>query len=87
MVLPKIYDGRGKTYYFGEYQGFRQVLGTTQVFPVPTAAERQGMDTTSFPGDTFMPPIGEGWREDAREEHAAENGRPAFAFVTLRREI
>src|ERR1700712_2796704 len=24
----------------------------------------------SFPGDTFMPPIGEGWREEAREEHA-----------------
>ena len=34
---------------FGEYQGFRQVLGTTQVFPVPTAAERQGIDTVHFP--------------------------------------
>jgi hypothetical protein len=30
-----IYDGRGKTFFFGEYQGFRQVLGTTQVLPVP----------------------------------------------------
>jgi hypothetical protein len=57
VVLPKIYDGRGKTYYFGEYQGFRQVLGTTQVFPVPTAAERQGIDTTSFPGDTLNVPV------------------------------
>ena len=42
VVLPKIYDGRDRTFYFGQYQGFRQVLGTTQVFPVPTAAERQG---------------------------------------------
>ncbi len=33
VVLPHIYDGRGKTFYFGEYQGFRQVLGTTQVLP------------------------------------------------------
>src|SRR3984957_17140900 len=41
VVLPHIYDGRDRTYYFGEYQGFRQVLGTTQVIPVPTAAERQ----------------------------------------------
>ena len=49
MVLPG-YDGRDRTYFFGEYQGFRQVLGTTQVFPVPTAAERQGIDTTTFPG-------------------------------------
>src|ERR1700693_3261765 len=57
VVLPGIYDGRGKTFYFGEYQGFRQVLGTTQVFPVPTAAERQGIDTTTFPGDTLFVPV------------------------------
>ena len=53
IMLPGIYDGRGRTFYFGEYQGFRQVLGTTQVFPVPTAAERQGIDSTTFPGDTL----------------------------------
>src|SRR5208282_2982288 len=57
LVLPKLYDGRGKTFYFAEYQGFRQVLGTTQVFPVPTAAERQGIDTTTFPGDTLIVPV------------------------------
>src|ERR1051326_1791823 len=56
IVIPNVYDGRGRTYYFGEYQGFRQVLGTTQVFPVPTAAERQGIDTTAFPGDTLTVP-------------------------------
>src|SRR6266852_5568027 len=37
VMLPGIYDGRGKTFSFGEYAGFRQVLGTTQVFAVPTA--------------------------------------------------
>src|SRR5580700_7987573 len=57
LVLPKLYDGRGKTFYFGEYQGFRQVLGTTQVFPVPTVAERQGIDTTTFPGDPLTVPV------------------------------
>ena len=57
VVLPGLYDGRGRTYYFGEYQGFRQVLGTTQVFPVPTQAERQGIDTTTFPGDTLTVPV------------------------------
>jgi hypothetical protein len=57
VVLPGIYDGRGKTFYFGEYQGFRQVLGTTQVFPVPTAAERHGIDTTTFSGDTLTVPV------------------------------
>lgn len=57
VVLPHIYNGRGKTYYFAEYQGFRQVLGTTQVMPVPTAVERQGIDTTTFPGDTLTAPV------------------------------
>lgn len=57
VVIPELYNGRDRTYYFGEYQGFRQVLGTTQVFPVPTAAERQGIDTTSFPGDTLTVPV------------------------------
>src|SRR6266481_1395383 len=57
IVLPQIYDGRGKTFYFAEYQGFRQVLGTTQVFPVPTVLERQGIDTATFPGDTLIVPV------------------------------
>jgi hypothetical protein len=57
VVLPSIYDGRDKTFYFAEYQGFRQILGTTQVFPVPTAQERQGIDTTAFPGDALHVPV------------------------------
>ena len=59
-VLPHIYDGRGKTYYFAEFQGFRQVLGTTQVIPVPSQAERQGIDTTAFAGDTLTVPVNTG---------------------------
>jgi Carboxypeptidase regulatory-like domain len=46
--LPHIYDGAGKTFYFGQYQGFRQVLGTTQVFPVPTAEQRTGVDQVQY---------------------------------------
>jgi Carboxypeptidase regulatory-like domain len=57
VVLPHLYDGSKRTYYFGEYQGFRQVLGTTQVIPVPTAAERQGIDTQTYPGDTLTIPV------------------------------
>ncbi len=57
VVLPHIYDGNGKTFYFGQYQGFRQVLGTTQVIPVPTTEERSGVDTTAFAGDTLVVPV------------------------------
>jgi Carboxypeptidase regulatory-like domain len=57
VLLPGIYDGRDRTFYFAEYQGFRQVLGTTQVFAVPTADERLGIDTTTYKGDTLFVPV------------------------------
>ena len=50
VVLPHLYDGRDRTFYFVQYQGFRQVLGTTQVLAVPTAAERAGQDIVKYPG-------------------------------------
>ncbi len=60
VVLPHAYDGRGKTYYFGQYQGFRQVLGTTQVIPVPTLQERAGYDAVTYSDgstDTLIVPV------------------------------
>jgi hypothetical protein len=60
LYLPRIYDGRKRTYYFTQYQGFRQVLGTTQVMPVPSAVERSGIDTLTFPDgstDTLTVPV------------------------------
>jgi hypothetical protein len=60
VVLPHIYSGSGRTFYFGEYQGFRQVLGTTQVLAVPTAAERAGFDVVRYPDgstDTLVVPV------------------------------
>jgi hypothetical protein len=57
LVIPGLYNGRNKTFYFVEYQGFRQVLGTTQVIPVPDADDRAGRDTTAFPGDTLYVPV------------------------------
>ena len=35
-------------------------------------------------GDVSVPPFA-GWRELAREEHPAVDGRPAYSFVTLHR--
>jgi hypothetical protein len=57
VTLPGIYTGHDRTYFFGQYQGFRQVLGSTEVLSVPTPAERQGQDTTAFPGDTLYVPV------------------------------
>ena len=60
VLLPHVYDGRKRTFYFAQYQGFRQALGTSQVMPLPTANERLGLDTTAFPGDTLQVPVDPG---------------------------
>ncbi|PYY15001.1 MAG: hypothetical protein DMG61_08225, partial [Acidobacteria bacterium] len=60
VVLPHLYDGRDRTLYFVQYQGFRQALGTTQVLAVPTAAERAGQDLVTYPDgstDTLKVPV------------------------------
>ncbi len=60
VFFPHIYDGRKRTFYFTQYQGFRQVLGTTQVIPVPSAAERAGIDSVTYPDgstDTLNIPV------------------------------
>jgi hypothetical protein len=60
VFIPHLYDGRSRTFYFVQYQAFRQVLGTTQVMPVPTADERLGLDTITYPDksvDTLTVPV------------------------------
>ena len=70
VFIPHVYDGRQRSYYFTQYQGFRQVLGTTQVMPVPSAAQRPGngcqtnsqvvCDTVTYPDkstDTLYVPV------------------------------
>jgi len=41
VVLPKIYNGKSKTFFFVDYQGTRQPGGVTDTTSVPTAAMRQ----------------------------------------------
>jgi len=53
VYIPHIYNGRARTFYFTQYQGFRQVLGTTQVMPVP-GVELQGAAGNTC-GATFTP--------------------------------
>ena len=57
VIMPHFYDGRARTFYFTQYQGFRQALGTTQVMPVPTSDERIGIDASAIPGDTLQVPV------------------------------
>ncbi|MGA2534962.1 MAG: TonB-dependent receptor [Terracidiphilus sp.] len=63
VFIPHLYDGGKRTFYFLQYQGFRQVLGTTQVLPVPTASERTGLDAVTYSDgsmDTLEVPVDPG---------------------------
>lgn len=42
VYLPKLYNGRNKTFFFVDYEGLRQDTASTLTATVPTLAERQG---------------------------------------------
>jgi outer membrane receptor protein involved in Fe transport len=42
IVIPHVYDGRNKTFFFGDYEGFRETVASPTSFTVPTALEREG---------------------------------------------
>jgi len=56
LVLPKIYDGRNKTFWFFAYEGGREVSGGTAPAQamVPTMAERAG-DFSAWPFPLYDP--------------------------------
>jgi len=45
ILIPKVYNGKNKTFFFFEWASYRQRLSIPVIMPVPTAAERQGMVT------------------------------------------
>jgi hypothetical protein len=40
VVIPHVFDGRNKVFFFGDYEGLRRRQGTIQTGSVPTVAER-----------------------------------------------
>ncbi|MBB5056456.1 hypothetical protein HDF16_001141 [Granulicella aggregans] len=42
VVLPHLYDGHSKTFFFADYEGNRRSTATLQQFVVPTAKDRTG---------------------------------------------
>jgi hypothetical protein len=40
--IPKLYNGRNRTFFFFDYEAFREAVGNPLTFTVPTALERTG---------------------------------------------
>ena len=63
VYLPKLYNGRNRTFWFANYQGTRIRKGLTRLFTVPTSAMRGGdfsglatvYDPASTSGNTRQP--------------------------------
>ena len=66
--------------------GAVEVIGGNDMFelflPLATRLEITAVHEDTA-GDVFMAAPGPEWREVAREEHPAQKGDPAYAFVTL----
>ena len=55
VLIPKLYNGKNKTFFFAAYQGFRYSLTQANDIRVPTAAELAG-DLSSW-GDADIQPV------------------------------
>ena len=54
VVLPKLYHGKDRTFFFGAYQGFRFRQTSDSPLFVPTAAQLSG-DESSWPTQIYNP--------------------------------
>lgn len=48
VVLPKLYDGRNKTFFFANYEEYRYAKGSSSISTVPTDLQRQGDYSQTF---------------------------------------
>ena len=56
MVIPKLFNGRNRLFFFGDYEGFRSVKGTTKNLYFPDDAYRSGNFQSLLTGQTFTDP-------------------------------
>jgi len=57
VYIPKVYDGRDKTFFYFAYEGSRRREGATDTFTVPTADQRAGNFSTTYTAAGAVVPI------------------------------
>lgn len=48
LMLPRVYDGRNRTFWYANYEGLRDRHALTQVFTIPTPAQLHGDFSQTF---------------------------------------
>jgi hypothetical protein len=57
VVIPHLFNGHNKTFFFADYEGNRRSYAALQQFVVPTALERQGYISALAPAITNPIPV------------------------------
>ena len=56
VIIPKLFNGRNRLFFFGDYEGFRSRKGTTENVFLPDAAYRSGDFRSLLTWQTFTDP-------------------------------
>src|ERR1035441_6028172 len=58
VTIPKLYNGKDKTFFFLDYEGNRKRTSQPEQYLVPTAAERSGnLSDLSLPNNVLIDPL------------------------------
>src|SRR3989449_4980681 len=76
IQIPKVYNGRNRTFFFFNYEGFQQRRAATQVVTIPNAAWKTGNLALNLNGQTPPPPIYDPYTE--RQNGTDSQGRPIY---------
>jgi hypothetical protein len=76
IQIPKLYDGKNKTFFFFNYEGFQQRRAATQVITIPNNAWRAGDLSRDLNAVTPLPQIYDPYTEQRTGTDA--QGRPVY---------
>src|SRR5690348_3162726 len=76
IKIPKVYDGKNRTFFFFNYEGFQQRRAATQVVTIPNPAWKNGDLSRNLDGVTPLPPIYDPYTE--RQSGVDAQGRPVY---------
>ncbi len=76
VLIPKLYNGKNRTFFFFNYEGFMQRQAATQVVTIPNNAWRAGDLSRNLNGTTALPPVFDPYTE--RQNGVNAQGQPIY---------
>lgn len=76
VLIPKLYNGRNRTFFFFNYEGFLRRQAATQVVTIPNSAWRQGDLSRNLNGTTALPAVFDPYTE--RQNGVNAQGQPIY---------